>query len=399
MMRQRKRSVMSVAAVVMLGTGGVAGAGYAEEQEADRSQPRERAASQMERGEQAASATGHRASDAEGRLLKASDVVEYNVVDQQGEALGTISDLAIDTQRGQIAYGILTLAEPLALERQARGDEARQARQGRDAERAQREASAFAVPWAAFDLASGEETLKLTITREELAQARGFDDQWEQLSDRQWATRQHEAFGIDPYWEGNAKDDHEAREGARAQAREGAREQAREGAQDEQSQQGRATADAAPDGEMHADAPRELHVEAMSGLIGRKVHDAQDEELAEVNDFMIDTRHGHVAYAILNYGGVLGMGRRYVAVPYQALELNAEEEHFVLDATQDAIGELAFSNRDRPEMTDGPWAQRVHEVFGQEPYWQVFGYAPPSEADEQQTQEEVQPSTEPQSDR
>ena len=385
MMSQRKRSVMSVAAVVMLGTGGVAGAEYGQEQETDRSQPRERAASQMERGEQAASATGQRASDVEGRLLKASDVVEYNVVDQQGEALGTISDLAIDTQRGQIAYGILTLAEPLALERQARGDEARQARQGRDAERAQREASEFAVPWAAFDLASGEEALKLTITREKLAQAHGFDDQWEQLSDRQWATRQHEAFGIDPYWEGNAKDDHEAHQGARA----------------EQPQQGRARADAnaAPDGDVHADASRELQVEAMSGLIGRKVHDAQNEELAELNDFMIDTRHGHVAYAILNYGGILGMGRNYVAVPYHALERDLEAEHFVLDATQDTIGELAFSNRERPEMTDGPWAQRVHEVFGQEPYWQVFGYAPPSEADEQQTKEEVQPSTEPRSDR
>ncbi len=391
MMRQRKRSVMSVAAVVMLGTGGVAGVGYAEEQEADRSRQREadrspqreRAASQMERGEQAASATGQRASDVEGRLLKASDVVEYKVLNQQGEALGTISELAIDTQRGQIAYGILTLTEPLALERQARGGEARQARQGRDAERAQREASEFAVPWAAFDLASGEEALKLTITRETLAQAHGFDDQWERLSDRQWATRQHQAFGIDPYWEGNAKGDHEAREGAR------------EG----RPQQGRAIADAAPDGDMHADAPRELHVEALSGLIGRKVHDAQDEELAEVTDFMIDTRHGHVAYAILNYGGILGLGKSYVAVPYQALELDAEEERFVLDADQDTIDQLAFSGGERPEMTDGPWAQRVHEVFGQEPYWQVFGYAPPSEADEHQTKVEVKPSTEPKSDR
>lgn len=410
MMRKRKQSVMLVAAAVVIGTGGVAGVGYAQDREAERSDQRERAASQTEQRERSASMTEHRTVDAEGRLLEASDVVEYEVVNQQGEAIGTISDLAIDTRRGQIAYAILKLEEPLALEGTRRTSEAQQARQGeaqqarrqdearparqeQEAGRAQREVNQFAVPWAAFRLASGEEALELTINRGRLAQGRGFDDQWEQLSDRQWATRQHQSLGFDPYWESERNGDNEARESGIESAREGGRESDRESARAERSQQDRATEDAASDGDMHAAGSDELHVEALSELIGREIHNPQDEALAKIDDFMVDTRQGHIAYAILNYGGFLGMGSSYVAVPYQALELDLEEERFVLDANEDTLDQHAYSRRERPEMTDGPWAQEVHEAFSQEPYWQVFGYGPPSKA-YGEAKEEAKPSTE-----
>ncbi|WP_262027028.1 PRC-barrel domain-containing protein [Microvirga sp. Mcv34] len=60
-----------------------------------------------------------------------------------------------------------------------------------------------------------------------------------------------------------------------------------------------------------------------SDLRGTTVYGANDEKIGDINDVLID-RGGRTVAVIVGVGGFLGIGQKDVAVPYQALEVMAE---------------------------------------------------------------------------
>ena len=57
-------------------------------------------------------------------------------------------------------------------------------------------------------------------------------------------------------------------------------------------------------------------------------HKARGENLGKIEELMLDLETGRVAYAVLSFGGFLGMGEKLFAVPFEALKLDASREHF-----------------------------------------------------------------------
>jgi len=102
-----------------------------------------------------------------------------------------------------------------------------------------------------------------------------------------------------------------------------------------------------------------------STLIGDRVCNKKGEELGEIKEIMLDTRTGEVSYAVLSYGGFLGMGDKLFAVPWDALTLDAKNERFTLDVDkkrlQDAPG---FDKSKWPDMSDPSWAKQIHTYYG-----------------------------------
>ena len=60
-----------------------------------------------------------------------------------------------------------------------------------------------------------------------------------------------------------------------------------------------------------------------SSLIGRDVLDPAGEELGEINDLMLDLASGEVRYAVLGFGGFLGLDEKLFAIPLNAFELDS----------------------------------------------------------------------------
>jgi len=56
-------------------------------------------------------------------------------------------------------------------------------------------------------------------------------------------------------------------------------------------------------------------------LMGEDVYNRQEEDLGDIKEIMLDMQTGQIAYAVLSFGGVLGMGDKLFAVPWQALQL------------------------------------------------------------------------------
>jgi hypothetical protein len=107
-----------------------------------------------------------------------------------------------------------------------------------------------------------------------------------------------------------------------------------------------------------------------SSLTGNSVKNAEGEDLGTVKDLMIDLTNGHVAYAVLSFGGFLGFGNKLFAVPFAALRVDSSDHSFLLNVDQDRLKESdGFDPDDWPDMSDEAWARGVHETFEVEPYW------------------------------
>ena len=100
-------------------------------------------------------------------------------------------------------------------------------------------------------------------------------------------------------------------------------------------------------------------------LLGNDVYNADDEDLGDIKEFMLDMATGKVAYAVLSFGGILGMGDKLFAVPWAALKLDTVNKRFTLNVPKAALKDAPGFNQDRwPTMSDKTWASGVHKFYG-----------------------------------
>lgn len=103
-------------------------------------------------------------------------------------------------------------------------------------------------------------------------------------------------------------------------------------------------------------------------LIGEDVYNQNDEDLGDIKEIMLDMQTGEVAYAVLSFGGIAGIGEKLFAVPWERLSLDTVNKRFVLDVDKEALKNApGFDKDDWPDMTMDDWANQVHTFYGTGP--------------------------------
>jgi sporulation protein YlmC with PRC-barrel domain len=103
-------------------------------------------------------------------------------------------------------------------------------------------------------------------------------------------------------------------------------------------------------------------------LLGEDVVNAANDKLGDIKEIMLDMSTGQVAYAVLAFGGFLGMGEKLFAVPWQALHLDTAAKRFVLNVDKDRLkGAPGFNKDSWPDMSDMGWANSIHTFYGTDP--------------------------------
>ena len=103
-------------------------------------------------------------------------------------------------------------------------------------------------------------------------------------------------------------------------------------------------------------------------LIGDNVVNGAEDDLGDIKDIMLDMETGSVAYAVLSFGGFLGMGDKLFAVPWQALHLDTVNKRFVLDIDKERLQNAPGFDKDAwPDMADTQWTQAIHSFYGTDP--------------------------------
>lgn len=111
------------------------------------------------------------------------------------------------------------------------------------------------------------------------------------------------------------------------------------------------------------------HLMGADTLMGNDVYNHQDEDLGDIKEIMLDMRSGRVAYAVLSFGGFLGMGEKLFAVPWAALKLDTVNKRFLLDASKDRLKDApGFDKNDWPDMADTTWEEGIHAYYGTQPH-------------------------------
>lgn len=107
-------------------------------------------------------------------------------------------------------------------------------------------------------------------------------------------------------------------------------------------------------------------------LRSEDVYNRNDEELGTVKEIMIDMRSGKVAYAVMSFGGFLGMGDKLFAVPWKALTLDTENKHFVLNIDKEQLEDAPGFDKDHwPNMADPIWAKAIYSYYGMDAHYQA----------------------------
>jgi sporulation protein YlmC with PRC-barrel domain len=100
-------------------------------------------------------------------------------------------------------------------------------------------------------------------------------------------------------------------------------------------------------------------------LVGNDVYNPADEKLGTIKEFMIEMSTGRISYAVLSFGGFLGVGDRLFAVPWQALKLDTVKKCFLLSASKEKLKNAPGFDKDHwPSMADTSWVTGVHTFYG-----------------------------------
>jgi sporulation protein YlmC with PRC-barrel domain len=105
-------------------------------------------------------------------------------------------------------------------------------------------------------------------------------------------------------------------------------------------------------------------------LTGDSVVNAAGEDLGKIEAVMLDVTSGQIGYAVLSFGGFLGMGKKLFALPWGALTLDAEEKRFILNASREKLENAEGFDKDNwPSMAEPTWAIHLHSYYNVTPYW------------------------------
>jgi len=108
-----------------------------------------------------------------------------------------------------------------------------------------------------------------------------------------------------------------------------------------------------------------------SSIIGTDVVNPKGENLGDIKEVVIDPRTGKVAYAVVSFGGFLGMGEKLFAIPFTSFEYNVEENKYVLDVSKERLKSApGFDSDNWPSMAEETWNRNIYKYYERSPYWE-----------------------------
>ena len=105
---------------------------------------------------------------------------------------------------------------------------------------------------------------------------------------------------------------------------------------------------------------------------GGGLPDIAGDHLGEIYDVMLDKQSGKVAYAIMSFGGFLGLGEKYHPIPWSVLDYDTEKGGYIVPLTKEKLEAAPmYDSEGEPDWEDRAYGKRVHDYYGTMPYWMM----------------------------
>ncbi len=121
-----------------------------------------------------------------------------------------------------------------------------------------------------------------------------------------------------------------------------------------------------------AAAPPRRDLIASDRVEGTPVRRSDGEKVGTIARLMIDKRAGRVAYAVMSFGGFLGLGEGYYTLPWSVLSYNEELDAYEVNLTEDQLKNAPARNEEGSDPAlDRDWEDEVHQYYNAAPYWGI----------------------------
>jgi sporulation protein YlmC with PRC-barrel domain len=108
-----------------------------------------------------------------------------------------------------------------------------------------------------------------------------------------------------------------------------------------------------------------------SKIIGETVVNRQNVNVGKIHELVIDAQKNNVAYAVLSFGGFLGMGNKLFAMPWAAFQFSVTENKLVLNVDKEKLQTApGFEESDKwPDFSDTLWGESIYKYYDFTPPW------------------------------
>jgi hypothetical protein len=103
---------------------------------------------------------------------------------------------------------------------------------------------------------------------------------------------------------------------------------------------------------------------ASNKVEGTAVYNQQRERLGSIHNFMVDKMSGQVEYAVLSFGGFLGMGSDYYPLPWNVLTYDTDQGGYVVNLDKSVLEKAPRYAQDNEPSFDRDYAQEVYGYYG-----------------------------------
>jgi len=104
--------------------------------------------------------------------------------------------------------------------------------------------------------------------------------------------------------------------------------------------------------------------------IGTNVYDRAGNKIGEVKDIMLEKTSNNILFAVVGFGGVLGIGEKYHPVPWNELDYDPARGGYVVSFSTDQLQKAPAESLDALTKGDGhALRDRAFTHYGTKPYW------------------------------
>ena len=109
-------------------------------------------------------------------------------------------------------------------------------------------------------------------------------------------------------------------------------------------------------------APTTGHLIAGGKVSGTEVYSLEDEHIGRIEDVMLDKPTGRVVYAVLSFGGFMGLGSKHYPLPWEMLRYDTRLGGYVVKLDKERLERAPVAGSDwqtRRELVDEYWAAPI----------------------------------------
>jgi hypothetical protein len=118
------------------------------------------------------------------------------------------------------------------------------------------------------------------------------------------------------------------------------------------------------------DATETYDLIAADKVEGTSVYNPKGDKLGSVENIMIDKRSGKVAYAVMSFGGFLGIGDRHHPLPWSVLKYDTGQGGYVVNLDKKMLeGAPSYARGEPVNLSTSDWDRRLHSYYKVPPFY------------------------------